>query len=84
MLETIFWTNEEVAARADVLYQSQIRSTVDTPDNFGKMLVIDVETGEYSIDRSGVESAMRLKEKRPMARLFMLRIGFDVAVDFIS
>ena len=84
MLETIFWTNEEVAARADVLYQSQIRSTVDTPYNFGKMLVIDVETGEYSIDRSGVESAMRLKEKRPMARLFMLRIGFDVAVDFIS
>ena len=82
MSQAIFWTDEEVAFKGDLMYQSQIRSIVDTPDNFGKMLVIDVETGEYGIDISGVTSAIKLKGKRPTARLFMIKIGFDVAVDF--
>jgi hypothetical protein len=46
------------------------------------MLVLDVETGEYSIDKSGVESMISMKSKRPLARPFMFKIGSDVAVDF--
>jgi hypothetical protein len=82
MSQAIFWTAEEVAAKADEIYQSQIRSIVETPENIGKMLVIDVETDEYAIDPTGVESAIALKKKRPMARLFTFRIGYDVAVNF--
>jgi hypothetical protein len=82
MSQAIFWTAEEVAAKAKQIYQAQIRSVVETPDNIGKMLIVDVETGEYSIDDTGVESSIKLKEKRPMAILFMFRIGFDVAVNF--
>jgi hypothetical protein len=82
MEHAIFWTIDEVAARAEEIYQSQIRSQVETPENIGKKLVLDVETGEYAIDDVGIESAMKLKAKRPAARLFTFRIGFDVVASF--
>jgi hypothetical protein len=46
------------------------------------MLTIYVETGEYFIDRTGVEGMMLLKAKRPTARLFTMRIGYSAAVGF--
>jgi hypothetical protein len=82
MSQAIFWTAEEVTAKADKIYQTQIRHLVETPGNIGKMLVVDVETGEYAIDANGVESAMMLKKKRPLARLFTFRIGSDATVSF--
>jgi hypothetical protein len=46
------------------------------------MVVIDAETGEYAVDKSGIHSAIALKTKNPNARLFTIRIGYDVAVAF--
>jgi hypothetical protein len=46
------------------------------------MVVIDAETGEYAVDKSGIQSAITLKTKNPKARLFTIRIGYDVAVAF--
>ncbi|MBD2609180.1 hypothetical protein H6G81_32855 [Scytonema hofmannii FACHB-248] len=80
-MQAIFWSVEEVAQRAKQFYEG-IRSEVEHGDNIGKMIVIDAETGEYGIDKSGVESALRLKQKNPNARLFTMRIGYDVAFSF--
>ncbi|WP_017652935.1 hypothetical protein [Fortiea contorta] len=80
--EALFWTVEEVAQRARDFYQNGIRSLVEHGDNIGKMIVIDAETGEYAIDKTGVESGLKLKQKNPHARLFTMRIGYDVAVSF--
>ncbi|MEH2381738.1 MAG: hypothetical protein V7K27_23100 [Nostoc sp.] len=33
----------------------------ESGDNIGKMIVIDAETGEYGIDPTGVETALKLK-----------------------
>jgi hypothetical protein len=82
MMNAIFWSIEEVAARAGEMYANGIQHQVETPDNIGKMLTIDVETGEYFIDKTGVEGMMLLKAKRPTARLFTLRIGYSAAVGF--
>lgn len=82
MQQAIFWTVEEVAARAKKLYADKIRAKVEHEDNIGKMLVVDAETGEYAIDKSGIHSAIALKTKNPNARLFTIRIGYDVAVSF--
>jgi hypothetical protein len=82
MQQAIFWTVEEVAAKAKKLYADKIRSTVEHEDNIGKMVVIDAETGEYAVDRSGIHSAIALKAKSPNARLFTIRIGYDVSVAF--
>ena len=82
MIETIFWSVEEVAAKANQLYANGIQQEAETPDNIGKMLTIDIETGEYYIDRNGVEGMIFLKGKRPTARLFTLRIGYSSAFGF--
>jgi hypothetical protein len=82
MLEAIFWSAEAVAAEGNKLCAGGIRQMVETADNIGKMLTIDVETGEYVIDVNGVEGMVQLKNKRPVARLFTLRIGYDAAVGF--
>ena len=81
-MQAIFWTVEEVARKAKQFYDNGIRQKVESEDNIGKMIVIDAETGEYGIDRTGVESALKLKQNNPMARLFTMRIGYDVAVSF--
>ncbi len=81
-MEAIFWTVEEVAQRANQFYENGIRSCVEHGDNIGKMIVIDAETGEYGIDKTGVESLLALEQKNPNARLFMMRIGYDVAFSF--
>jgi len=81
-MQAIFWTVEEVAQRAKQFYERGIRQKVEHSDNIGKMIVIDAETGEYGIDQTGVESALSLKHKNPNARLFTMRIGYDVAFSF--
>lgn len=65
MQQAIFWTTEEVVARANKLYAEKIRSQVECEGNIGKMVVIDAETGEYAVDRSGIHSAIALKGKNP-------------------
>ncbi len=82
MQPAIFWTVEEVATRAKKLYAEKIQAIVDREENVGKMVVIDAQTGEYAVDRSGIHSAIALKAKNPNARLFTIRIGYDVAVSF--
>ena len=82
MLETIFWTNEDVVTAGSKIYEQKIRLLVEIPENIGKMLTLDVETGEYKIGTNSIEGAIELKQNRPMTRLFTLRIGHDVGVSF--
>jgi hypothetical protein len=82
MVSAIFWSVEDVATKASEMYSTGIQQQVETSENIGKMLTIDVETGEYFIDKTGVEGMMFLKAKRPTARLFTLKIGYSAAVGF--
>lgn len=81
-MQAIFWSVEEVAHRAKQFYEKGIRQQVEHGDNIGKIIVVDSETGEYGIDKTGVETALKLKQNKPNARLFTMRIGYDVAVSF--
>jgi hypothetical protein len=81
-VQTILLSREEVARRAKELYENNIRQQVEREENIGKMVIIDIETGEYAVDKTGIESAHLLREKNPYARLFGIRIGYKVAVSF--
>jgi hypothetical protein len=72
-------TSEDVARLGKDLYQQSIRAQVETPENIGKMVIIDVETGDYEIDELGLESSRRLRAKHPDAALYGIRIGYNVA-----
>jgi hypothetical protein len=68
-----------VAIRGEEIYAQNIRRIVETPENIGKMVIIDIETGEYAIDDNGLSSARYLHAKRPEADLYGIRIGYKVA-----
>ena len=82
MIKTIFLTNAEVVATGKALYEKQIRQLVETPDNIGKMLTLNIETGEYSIGDNPAETILKLKQQDRLSRLFTLRIGYHTGVSF--
>jgi hypothetical protein len=82
MIKTIFLTNAEVVAAGKTIYEKQIRQLVETPDNLGKMLTLDIETGDYSIGDNPAETILNLKQKNPLSKLFTLRIGYHTGVSF--
>lgn len=42
MIDAIFWSMEEIAAKAINMYADGIQHQVETSDNIGKMLTIDI------------------------------------------
>jgi cytolysin (calcineurin-like family phosphatase) len=64
------------------LYENGIRQKVEIEENIGKMVIIDIETGDYEVDETGLEASHILMEKHPNARLFGIRIGYNVAISF--
>lgn len=70
-------SDEEIDQRGWELYEKGIRSAVETPENIGKQIVIDIETGDYEIDNDGLTASHRMLAKRPEAALYGLRIGYN-------
>jgi hypothetical protein len=81
-MQAILLSREEVARRAKQLYESNIRQQVEVDENIGKMVIIDIETGDYEVDENGLHAADYLSEKHPNARLFGIKIGYNVAASF--
>ena len=68
----------EIAARADTIYETSIRALVE-PDLVGKMIAIDVDSGDYEVADRSLDASLRLRERRPNAATFVKRIGFKYA-----
>jgi hypothetical protein len=74
------YSREEIARRGKELYEEQIRRQVETEENIGKIVSIDIETGDYEIgDDTGIASSRRLLSKHPGAAIWAERIGYDAA-----
>jgi hypothetical protein len=71
------FTGEEIAHRGKEWYEKSIRAKVETEENIGKIIAIDIETGDYEIDGDLLKSAERLHARRPHAALWGERIGYD-------
>jgi hypothetical protein len=78
-MKTILLSHEEVGKIAKQLYENSIRQKVESPENIGKMVIIDIETGDYEVNKNGLHAANHLNKRHPEARLFGLRIGYNVA-----
>jgi hypothetical protein len=71
----------EVGRLADEIY-ARVRRVVETPENIGKMMIIDVDSGEFEIDEEGFESSDKLKARHPNGRRFGIRVGYRAAESF--
>jgi hypothetical protein len=66
----------EIAQLGQQWYENQIRPKVETAENLGKMVLIDIETGEFEIASEGLQASQRLHTRHPEAPLFGIRIGY--------
>ncbi len=68
------YPKEELAQRGQDLYESGIREQVEA-GNEGKILAIDIETGNFEVDENVVPATNRLFERHPDAQPWVIRIG---------
>ena len=68
------YTKEEFAQRGDALYESQVRSQVEE-GNRGKIVAIDLETGDFEIGKNEIIACDRLEARHPEAQIWIVRIG---------
>ena len=59
------------------IYETQLRPQVETEENIGKLISIDINTGDYEIGEKPVLSIQRLQARRPDAEIWTERIGYD-------
>jgi hypothetical protein len=72
---------EEVAERGRAIYKQQLRPKL-WPQFKGKILVIDVDTGEYEVDDNSLVATQRLLERCPGAQIWAERIGYIAVRSF--
>jgi predicted ATP-dependent Lon-type protease len=57
-------SDEEITQRGREIYNSSIRSQVETPENIGKIVSINVETGEYEVGDDLLVTSLQLRVKQ--------------------
>jgi hypothetical protein len=75
-------SKDEIVQRGEEIYAKDLRDEVETEDNIGKIIVIDVETGAFEIDDDGLAANRRVLVKHPGAACYGLRIGYDAVWGF--
>ena len=68
------FTKEEHARLGTEIYEQRIRPQVES-GNQGRIVAIDVETGEFEIADQTLEAADRLLARCPDAQIWFVRIG---------
>jgi len=69
------YSKEEFARRGDEIYERDIKPRL-TPEDHGKFVAIDIETGAYEIDADEDVASDRLDARLPDAQIWMKRVGY--------
>lgn len=68
------YSKEEFARRGDEIYETQVRPQVEAGKH-GRIVAIDIETGDFEVDASEIAACDRLEARRPDAQIWIVRIG---------
>ncbi|MBD2131462.1 MULTISPECIES: hypothetical protein [unclassified Sphaerospermopsis] len=68
------YSKEEFAQIGEQIYEMQIRPKIEA-GNQGKIVAIDIETGDFEIDASEIAACDRLESRHPDAQIWIVRIG---------
>ena len=74
------YTGEEVQQRGEALYAGTIRTQVEIPENIGRIVSIDIETGDFEVGEDLVNTGKRMLARHSGAVLYAKRIGYDAVV----
>ena len=75
------YSREEVATRGHELYESQIRTQVES-ENHGKIVAIDLLTGDFEVAIDSLTAAKLLMTRHPDTQIFCIRIGHRAVHSF--
>lgn len=71
------YSGEEIGQRGQEIYEQRLRSLVETEVNIGKIISIDVESGDYEIGDDLLSAGRRLQKRHPDALMYGKRIGYN-------
>jgi hypothetical protein len=71
---TLRYSPEEFSAKGTQIYQNQILPNLDK-DYDGKIVAIDIETGEFELADTTLAAAAKMFERLPAAQLWFERVG---------
>ena len=71
------YSSDEIQRRGEEIYSRSIRDRVEVTENTGRILVLDIETGDYEIAEDGLSAGRRLRTRHPDAAMLCLRIGYN-------
>jgi predicted transcriptional regulator len=69
--------SEEIDRLGQEWYEKKLRPLVETKENIGKIISIDVETGDYAIADELLQAGERVRMKHPDAAMYAIRIGYN-------
>jgi hypothetical protein len=69
-------TPEEIARLGDDIYERTIRQKVES-SHYGKVVAIDVNSGEYEVADNVLLAARALRARVPGAEVWCVRVGHD-------
>jgi hypothetical protein len=75
------YPKEEFARRGNEIYETQVRSQVEE-GNHGKIVAIDIETGNFEVADDIVTASACLLSKYPDAQTWFIRIGHRAVYHF--
>jgi hypothetical protein len=73
------YSTHEIVERGKAIYEQQLRSKLDTEENTGKFLIIDIETGDYEIDHDDMAATRRAHARHADGAFYGMRIGYRAA-----
>ncbi|NES19247.1 MAG: hypothetical protein F6K41_10040 [Symploca sp. SIO3E6] len=68
------YSKEEFARLGDAIYENLVRPQVEA-GNHGKIVAIDLETGDFEVDESEIAACDRLESRHPDAQIWIVCIG---------
>lgn len=68
------YSREEFARRGNEIYHRDVAPHLQTADQ-GKLVAIDIETGDYAIDSDDFAATERLASRKPSAQIWLVCIG---------
>lgn len=71
-------TLDELSELGKEIFDRQVRPAL-RPEDEGKFVAIDVETGDYEIHEDDFAAVSRLRARNPAADVWLMRAGFPTA-----
>lgn len=66
-----------IGERGQEIYENRLRALLETEENIGRIVSIDVESGDYEIADDLVAAGRRLQQRRPNAQMYGKRSGYN-------